>query len=199
MDEIWVPISGTNNLYFVSNFGRVKSFVRGKERLLKPNENNKGYYRVTISVPQKRVVFVHRLVAEYFVEHKDGCTVVNHKDFNPKNNNFTNLEWTTMKGNSQYSLLAGRFSRTSEWIKNLKESLDRVQGKPVIGINLSTGKVIQYAALNDCKRDGFQPSCVSNCCNGKRNSHKGFVWRFQRNAPANKVNQYLPVREKACL
>ena len=27
-------------------------------------------------------------------------------------------------------------------------------------------------------KDGFQPSCVSCCCNGKRKTHAGFTWEF---------------------
>jgi hypothetical protein len=33
--------------------------------------------------------------------------------------------------------------------------------------------------LNDCKAAGFQPSCVCQCCEGKRKSHKGIIWRYE--------------------
>jgi hypothetical protein len=32
--------------------------------------------------------------------------------------------------------------------------------------------------LNDCKQAGFEPSCVCNCCQGKRHRHKGYTWRY---------------------
>ena len=51
-------------------------------------------------------------------------------------------------------------------------------GKAVIGTCLATGENVFYKALNDCKTDGFKPSCVSNCCNQKATQHRGFKWRF---------------------
>lgn len=33
--------------------------------------------------------------------------------------------------------------------------------------------------LNDVKKYGFQPSCVCNCCKGKRKTHKGYYWRYK--------------------
>ena len=29
------------------------------------------------------------------------------------------------------------------------------------------------------KEYGFEPSCVSNCCNKKRKTHKGYTWEFE--------------------
>lgn len=39
MDEIWHDIEGYEELYQVSNKGRVKSLKYGKERILKPGWN----------------------------------------------------------------------------------------------------------------------------------------------------------------
>lgn len=182
MEEEWKPVDGTDGLYLISSLGRVKSFVRGKERLLKQIENNKGYYRVQLIKPARKRVFVHRLVALAFVYKPNGCNVVNHKDFNPKNNSKDNLEWTTMKGNSQYSLQRGRFERTEAWIKHHRDGLIAHIAKPVIGERISDGHKIYYDLLTDCKADGFDPPCVSNCCHGIRKTHKGYTWRFVRDA-----------------
>lgn len=51
-------------------------------------------------------VFVHRLVADAFIENDDieHKTIVNHKDGDRRNNNKAiNLEWTSPSGNSQHS------------------------------------------------------------------------------------------------
>lgn len=188
-NEIWRPVKGWESLYEVSNKGRVKSldrtyrrkngYVSYKGRVMKQQENNVGYLFVILkSGDRKQKAFIHRLVAMSFICKPAGENVVNHKDFNPKNNCVENLEWTTPGGNYHYSEDRGRFKRTELWRSNLKKTLDKVMGKPVIGESIVTGSLIFYNALNDCANDGFQPSCVSCCCNGKRKTHAGFKWRF---------------------
>lgn len=122
--EEWREIPGTDGMYWVSNKGMVKSRAKwrdGNERMLKQHKNNHGYYRVDIRRYGKKTrLFVHRLVAEAFLEKTDGMDVVNHKDFNPANNSVENLEWTTGYGNYRYSFDRGRFERTDEWRKHLK-------------------------------------------------------------------------------
>ena len=127
---------------------------------------------------KKQKFFIHRLVAEHFLDKPSKCNVVNHLDCNPHNNNVENLEWTTMRGNTQYMQKLGRDKRTIEWIKNLTNSQRKKKGKKVIGISIQGVTVLKYDAVNQVKEDGFQPSCVSNCCNNLRQRHKGFVWRF---------------------
>lgn len=62
--EQWKPIKGTNNKYYVSNYGRVKSYKRNKIRLMSVYTNGKGYYITTIDGIKKTI---HSLVASAFV------------------------------------------------------------------------------------------------------------------------------------
>ena len=188
--EIWKPVTGFEEFYEVSNYGRVRSKDRERKlpfgrtgiqkgKILKQSLNSKGYLRVPLTDGNnKKYYFVHRLVGDAFVKNPKGFPVINHKDFNPLNNRAENLEWTTVLGNTRYSVERGRFNRTPEWIAKLKASLDAKIAKSVIGTNIKTGETIIFKALNDCKKMGFQPSCVSNCCNGIRRRHKGYTWRF---------------------
>ncbi|MGL4424781.1 MAG: HNH endonuclease [Cetobacterium sp.] len=58
--------------------------------------DNVGYYQTTfVSNGKKRYFRIHRLLAEYFLEQKDDCNIVNHIDGNKLNNDISNLEWTT--------------------------------------------------------------------------------------------------------
>lgn len=187
MEEIWKDIRNYEGYYQISNKGRVKSLPRiikarnsytTKEKILKNFDNSRGYLRVELKVNGKSErYFVHRLVAEHFINKKNGANIVNHLDCNPHNNNADNLEWTTMKGNTEYMQKLGRNIRNKQWIERLRTT-KRKKSKKVIGISIKDTKVLKYDALNDVKKDGFQPSCVSNCCNGKRLTHKGYVWKF---------------------
>lgn len=162
--EVWRDITGYETLYQISNRGRVKSMLRAG-RILKPYLNNKGYAMVKLcNCGKTEAISVHRLVASAFCNKPKGCNIVNHLDNTPLNNNAENLEWTTYKGNSQHALKQGR----------LRGGLCNY--RPVVGI--SGDEIRFYTYLNLTKKDGFEPSCVSNCCAGKRKTHKGFAWRY---------------------
>lgn len=77
---------------------------------LKPDVNSTGYLRVSLCKDGRvKRVFIHRLVAEHFLEQREGC-VVNHKDGNRKNNHVSNLEWVTMSENVKDGWRRGRDS-----------------------------------------------------------------------------------------
>lgn len=106
-DTPWLP----EGLYLASTLGRVKSVERryvnqaGKtiargERILQPTMGNTGYYYITLSYNgQRKVVFVHTVIATAFCERLPHHTMVNHIDEDKTNNHASNLEWTDAKGN----------------------------------------------------------------------------------------------------
>jgi site-specific DNA-cytosine methylase len=100
--EVWKPIPHAPQ-YLCSNFGNVKSLRY--QTILKGSKNSCGYKRVQIG-SSKNKHFVHRLVAECFLDAKDGTTV-NHKDGNKDNNHVDNLEWCTMKSNNNHAIQTG--------------------------------------------------------------------------------------------
>jgi hypothetical protein len=105
--EAWKIIPGYNQ-YEISNTGLVKSLKYNRKRILK-QELTKGYLRVTLSKNniQKRFQ-VHVLVAKMFCEGFALNKEVNHKDFNRRNNVYTNLEWVTRSENEKHTYSHGR-------------------------------------------------------------------------------------------
>lgn len=96
MQEIWKNIKDYEELYQVSNFGRVKSLRKGI--ILKPI-NNQNYLMVSLSKNSKCKHFsIHRLVITTFTF--DSNLTVNHKDLNSLNNNLENLEYVSIRDNT---------------------------------------------------------------------------------------------------
>ena len=130
--EIWRPVKGYEGFYEVSNCGKVRSVShevksRYKTRittgkLLKQIEDKDGYYKVSLSKNNiRRSKFVHRLVAEAFLENPNMFPVINHKDENKKNNKVENLEFCTVAYNTAYNnSLLKRAKKRSKPIKAVK-------------------------------------------------------------------------------
>lgn len=107
MSEQWKDIKEYEGLYQISNYGRIKSLNRIiicsdgqlkpiKEKYIKFGNNGTGYKFCYLWKNNKSTRFyIHRLVAEYFVENinKDIYNQVNHIDGNRSNNYYKNLEW----------------------------------------------------------------------------------------------------------
>jgi len=124
MNEIWKDIKNYEELYQVSNKGRVKSLnklvtdISGrvfeyKEKFLSTKswiKNKRPYYSsVTLfKNKQKKNFGVHRLVAEAFIPNPSGKLEVNHKDQNRDNNSIDNLEWVTRKENLKHIKYLGQ-------------------------------------------------------------------------------------------
>lgn len=172
LKEEWKVIEN-HPQYRISNTGKV--FSTKTNKLLIQQKNSTGYYRVLVD---KMHLFVHRLVANAFVDgHDENHDVVNHMDFNPENNNASNLEWTTSYGNYRYSFDRGRFNRTDIWKKRSKNTQIAMRGKPVRAIS-PDGSVKEYQYLNQVAEDGHLPGMVCKCCKGERKSHHGLVWEY---------------------
>lgn len=101
MQEVWKPINCGNGHYFISNYGRVKN----TERILTPWDNGNGYLVITLTHKRKKVNrYVHRLVAEAFIGEIPQGYVVNHIDYEKRNNAVGNLEICSQLENVRHSI-----------------------------------------------------------------------------------------------
>lgn len=95
-EEIFKTIVEFPN-YMVSNFGNVKGIYGN---ILKSWSNDSGYNKITlINNGNKFNRFIHRLVANVFIENPNNYNEINHIDGNKSNNHTSNLEWCTHKQN----------------------------------------------------------------------------------------------------
>lgn len=84
--------------YLVTEDGQIYNERIG--RFINQATGHWGYMKVHIN---RRQFSVHRIVAEVYLEKKEGHNIVNHIDNNPKNNNVSNLEWSNPKLNYTHS------------------------------------------------------------------------------------------------
>lgn len=121
---MWKQIQNFENMYEVSDDGRVRSVDRVagnrhiKGRVLRPHDSGKGYSAVSLCKDSKpRTVYVHTLVANAFIPKppSDKRLVVNHKDGNKHNNSVHNLEWVSYSQNNQHAYDEGLRLRGSQF------------------------------------------------------------------------------------
>ena len=156
--EKWKPIKDHDG-YEVSSYGNVRN---PHKRELKKFLNNTGYYRVSLGT--ERLHFVHRLVAQAFVDNPNGYPIVNHKDENKTNNNVENLEWCTYKYNSNYG--------------NTPQRCSEKQRMPVVQV-LPNGECVLWESLRAVERElGYNHSNISKVCKGYYKTAYGCHWHF---------------------
>ena len=112
--------------YFISDDGKVYcNLGKGNRRNdkttelyeLNPRPTKNGYMRIycrQISTGKRKDLYVHRLVAKYFVPNPDNKNVVNHKNCQRNDNRAENLEWCTTKENVGYAVSLGNLKRDEE-------------------------------------------------------------------------------------
>lgn len=100
---IWRKVKGYP--YEVSMDGRVRRLLKEGTREMNPWDNGNGYLKVKLCKNGKyHLKFVHTLVAEAFLRKRKDGEVINHKDYDKKNNFVGNLEFVTPKENVIHSI-----------------------------------------------------------------------------------------------
>lgn len=153
--------------YAISNQGHIMNLSTLK--ILKPNLKKTGYLEAVLTDDEgnHRCALVHRLVASYFCDCKDGATEVNHIDGNKLNNIASNLEWVTRNENLKHAYKNG-----------LRK--DDVSAKSVIATNTVTGEEIEFSSIYKAARFfGISQGNICMCCKGMRPYANGFFWRYK--------------------
>jgi hypothetical protein len=127
-EEIWKDVLGYEGIYQVSNLGRVKSFKRCKEKILKPYKDTAGYLMVDLNKNKRITLSVHRLIATTFLGISD--LQVNHINGIKTDNKLENLEFVCARENSSHRNLnkntTSKFigvswnKQNSKWVSNIR-------------------------------------------------------------------------------
>lgn len=190
--EIWKDVKGYEGFYQVSNTGRVKSLDRtiyfsdGRIRkyagqiLNRNSKTSSGYKQCILKVNGiSKYAYIHRLVAETFIENPKNKREVNHINGNKDDNRVENLEWVTASENDYHAVKSGlRFP--SEKQKAIASYYGKLNGKPVIQLTRTGDTVCRYGSASEADRAmGFKLGSVGEACRGKCKTRGGFVWKYE--------------------
>lgn len=153
--EQWKKVEGFER-YCVNSKGEVLN-TQGK--VLKPFCSGAGYLQVTLwNDSRKKKFYVHRLVADAFVDNPCGYKEINHIDGNKKNNPAANLEWCSRKENLLHS-----YYTLCNHVKAVK--------------CLETGVV--YPSIHEAARQtGVSRNGISMCCDGRQQKAGKLHWGY---------------------
>ena len=151
--------------YEVFSDGRIYSYKTKK--FLKPRTQKNGYQVVCLydNEGNMKPYLLHRVIYESVTGKPiPKCMQINHINEDKTDNRFfENLNLMTPKQNSNYGTRNYRVS------KALSKQ---------VGAYKDGELVMTFQSTQEASRQGFCQARISDCCNGKRKTHKGFTWRY---------------------
>jgi hypothetical protein len=178
MKEVWKDIKNYSG-YRVSNLGRVKSFGFRKVIIRKLGVDKNGYLVVCLYKNKgKKMVKVHRLVAQAFISNPENKPEVNHKDGNKQNNCVDNLEWATASENQMHSYnVLDSVSRRQKIGFLMKGRFESLHPKWKGRIKCSNGRIYS-SAQKVCDILEIDQGNLSKVLNGKRKTVNGLIFEY---------------------
>ena len=191
------PVVGYEGYYEVDMYGNVYSVARTvqvndngriydkpvKEKKLTASKHSCGYRTVALTRNGKtEQQYIHRIVAEAYIQNPQNLPWINHKDEDKANNFVGNLEWCTPLYNNTYNeknikhseKIKGR-SFTDEHKERIRQSNLGKHGQQRKVICVDDGTV--FGSYNEAgKHYGISPMTVKSCCERKS---KGKVRTFR--------------------
>ena len=157
-------IKGYEGSYAVTSCGRVWSYK--SKKFLKPQKHNSGYLLVCLYKDGKKTnYYIHKLVAEAYIDNPNGYSEVNHIDEIKEHNYVNNLEWISHKDNCNYGT---RNARVSEKLS-----------KPVCQYSLNGEWIATYKSMHEAEQiTGIPNEHICRCCKGELKKTGGYRWKY---------------------
>lgn len=155
-DEEWRIVKYKDvkeDMYEVSNYGRVRNVYTGKLIALIKKKTNYIHIHLMCENNFRKAILVHQLVATAFIPNKYNKPFVNHMDLNPSNNYYKNLEWCTQEENVFHSIMNHMFtgSDIGSMVRKRLLYLYNTSGDDVAK-SYAVYKNINYVSSNVCNR-----------------------------------------------
>jgi hypothetical protein len=169
MEETWKTVKYAEN-YEISDQGNIRT--KKNNRLLKINyerlkETNTRARPGLTSNGKLKQYYLHRIVAEHFLDNPNNLPEVNHKDGDFYNNKLENLEWISKIDNMRHAVL-------TNCIKNKYRT-------KIKATNNETNEIRYFESITSCSNElEIAKGAISRCCRNKLINKK---YKFEYDSP----------------
>lgn len=175
-NEIWKEVKDYEGVYYISNYGRIKTTNYGV-LIRKPTIQKNGYENVRLWKDGKCKFFlIHRMVYSHFIGTLDNNLVIDHIDGDKTNNHYSNLQQITSRVNTNKAI-------SNKYMKGVKKINNGGYYTACMNVKykryyLGCFKTIEEAneaynkAVYEYKEYGILPKIKSRPINRVINGHK---------------------------
>lgn len=185
--EQFKDIIGYEGLYQISNLGNIKSlsrlikndksYYKIEEKILANFlDKHTGYYKVNLWKNNKgKKYFIHRLIAEHFIDNPKNKEEVNHINGIKTDYRICNLEWVIPSENGKHAYKNGLNTVSEKGLEALSKYNKTKQDK-VFQYDKQNNFIKEYESQAEAIRiTGIKHiNCV---CKGRRKTADGFIWK----------------------
>lgn len=174
MQEQWKPVNGYEDLYLISNYGKL--YIKKKKRLVKEYKDRQGYVKIILyKNGTRKYTQMHRLVAQHFIPNPDNKPLILHRIPISKGgtNRADNLYWGTSSENAIDKIKDGNFY-SSLHKRNIKH-------RPVNQYDEKHNFIKRWDSVHQIARElDIDRRSIYRNLEGGRKSHKGFIFEYAK-------------------